>query len=210
MRIVDLTVLKLIRMWLESPVVEPLEEKGGKPKVGRSNKGTPQGGVISPLLANLYLHWFDVVFQNPNGPERWAKAKLVRSADDMVVLARYQGPCLIDFIETKLETSMDLEITREKTRVVDLGEEGASLDFLRYTFRYDRYLHRNRKKYLNMTMSKKALQRERDNLRERTNCKMCFKPLPSLIDRIQQFVAGELLTDIGKRVRYRSSASRKC
>jgi RNA-directed DNA polymerase len=190
MRIADRTVLKLIRMWLEAPVVEPPEEKGGKTKVSRSKKGTPQGGVISPLLANLYLHWFDVVFQDPSGPARWANAKLVRYADDMVVLARYQGPRLIEFIETKLETWMGLEINREKTRVVDLSEEGASLDFLGYTFRYDRDLHGKRKKYLNMTMSKKALQRERDNLRERTSCQVCFKPIPTLIEELNQHLTG--------------------
>jgi RNA-directed DNA polymerase len=190
MRIADRTVLKLIRMWLEAPVVEPPEEKGGKTKVSRSKKGTPQGGVISPLLANLYLHWFDVVFQDPRGPARWAQAKLVRYADDMVVLARYQGPRLIEFIETKLETWMGLEINREKTRVVDLGEEGASLDFLGYTFRYDRDLHGGRRKYLNMTMSKKALQRERDHLRERTSCRMCYKPIPSLIAELNQHLKG--------------------
>jgi RNA-directed DNA polymerase len=57
MRVVDRSVLGLIRLWLEAPVVE-LESKGGKGggKVSRSDKGTPQGGVISPLLANLYLH----------------------------------------------------------------------------------------------------------------------------------------------------------
>ncbi len=57
MRIVDGSVLRLIRQWLEAPVVEPTE-KGQGPKVTRNDKGTPQGGVISPLLANLYLHWF--------------------------------------------------------------------------------------------------------------------------------------------------------
>ncbi len=87
MRIADRTVLKLIRMWLETPVVER-PEQGGPPKVSRSKQGTPQGGVISPLLANLYLHWFDKVFHGSQGPAQWAKAKLVRYADDFVVLAR--------------------------------------------------------------------------------------------------------------------------
>jgi RNA-directed DNA polymerase len=58
MRVVDRSVLKLIRMWLQSPVVEP-ESKGQPGKWTRPRKGTPQGGVISPLLSNLYLHWFD-------------------------------------------------------------------------------------------------------------------------------------------------------
>ena len=98
------------------------------------------GGVISPLLANVYLHWFDTVFHRANGPAVWARAKLVRYADDMVVLARYVGPELTRFIEEKLETWLGLEINREKTRVVNLKEEGASLDFLGYTFRYDRDL----------------------------------------------------------------------
>jgi RNA-directed DNA polymerase len=190
MRIADRTVLKLIRMWLEAPIVEPPEGKGGKTKVIRTKKGTPQGGVISPLLANLYLHWFDVVFQDPSGPARWAKAKLVRYADDMVVLARYQGPRLIEFIETKLETWMGLEINREKTRVVNLSEEGASLDFLGYTFRHDRDLYGRRNKYLNMMVSKKALQRERDKLRARTSYHVCFKPIPQLVKELNLHLKG--------------------
>jgi RNA-directed DNA polymerase len=190
MRIADRTVLKLIRMWLEAPIVEPPEAKGGTPKVTRSKKGTPQGGVISPLLANLYLHWFDTVFQDPSGPARWAAAKLVRYADDMVVLARYQGPRLIEFIESKLEAWMGLEINREKTRVVDLSKDGESLDFLGYTFRYNRDLYGSRKRYLNMTMSKKALQRERDYLHEHTSYKVCFKPLPDMIGELNQNLKG--------------------
>ena len=50
--------------------------------------GTRQGGVISPLLANLFLHWFDALFHGPQGPARWADARLVRYAGDMMVLAR--------------------------------------------------------------------------------------------------------------------------
>jgi RNA-directed DNA polymerase len=55
MRVVDGSVLRLIKQWLKAPVVET--EQGGKTKVKRNEKGTPQGGVISPLLANIYLHW---------------------------------------------------------------------------------------------------------------------------------------------------------
>ena len=81
MRVVDRGVLKLIRMWLETPVVE--KGSDGEPdKWNRPKKGTPQGGVISPLLSNLYLHWFDKLFHRTDGPGKWAKAKLVRYADD--------------------------------------------------------------------------------------------------------------------------------
>ena len=68
--------------------------------------GTPQGGVISPLLANIYLHWFDKAFQRADGPAQWAKAKLVRYADDFVVLARYQSQRLRGFLEAKLENDV--------------------------------------------------------------------------------------------------------
>ena len=74
-------------MWLEAVVVEPGGDGTGG-KVTRNEKGTPQGGVISPLLANLFLHWFDALFHGPQGPSSWADARLVRYADDMVILAR--------------------------------------------------------------------------------------------------------------------------
>ena len=139
MRIADRSVLGLIRMWLESRIAER-QPGGGVTLSAKPKKGTPQGGVISPLLANIYLHWFDKVFHFPSGPHTWAKARLVRYADDFVVMARYQGPELVAFIETKLEGWLGLKLNREKTRIVDLREEGASLDFLGYTFRYDRDL----------------------------------------------------------------------
>src|SRR5205807_2466895 len=69
MRVVDRSVLKLIRMWLQSPVVEP-ESKGKPGQWSRPRKGTPQGGVISPLLSNLYLHWFDKQFHRADGPSQ--------------------------------------------------------------------------------------------------------------------------------------------
>jgi RNA-directed DNA polymerase len=61
-------------------------------------------GFISPLLANLYLHWFDKVFNGPDGPAQWANSRLVRYADDFVALARYQGEKPTGFIESKIET----------------------------------------------------------------------------------------------------------
>jgi RNA-directed DNA polymerase len=189
MRIADRSVLKLIRMWLETPVVEAPEEKGGKPKVSRPKQGTPQGGVISPLLANLYLHWFDKVFHGSQGPARWAGAKLVRYADDFVVLARYISPKLHGYIEEKLETWMGLEINREKTQVVNLKGKKTSLDFLGYTFRYDRS-QPGCGRYLNVVPSKKAVQRERDRLRAMTDYTQSHKPLPRLIAELNRHLKG--------------------
>jgi RNA-directed DNA polymerase len=88
MRVVDGAVLGLIRQWLNAPVVEPPKDKGQPPTMGRNAKGTPQGGVLSPLLANIYLHWFDRAFHRMDGPAQWAKAKLVRYADDCAPRAR--------------------------------------------------------------------------------------------------------------------------
>ena len=189
-RVVDRSVLKLIRMWLEAPVVERSEERSGGSKWSRPKKGTPQGGVASPLLANLYLHWFDALFHGPQGPARKADVKLVRYADDFVALAKQMGSETIEFIESRLERKFQLEINREKTRVVDLREEGASLDFLGYTFRYDRDLKGRDGKYLNVFPSMKAVQRERAKLHEMTNSHQCFKPIPTLIGELNRHLKG--------------------
>jgi RNA-directed DNA polymerase len=130
----------------------------------RNDKGTPQGGVISPLLANIYLHWFEKVFYAGNGPAVWAKAYLVRYADDFMVLARYQGRRLTGFIEEKIESWLGLELNRTKTKVVNLRDPGTSVDFLGYTFRYDRDLMGRGHRYLNVTPSKKALKQHRQSL----------------------------------------------
>ena len=186
MRVSDRSVLKLIGMWLKAPVVEKRQGRGGAGESpGRRNrKGTPQGGVISPLLSNLYLHWFDTVFYRPEGPGWWANAKLIRYADDFVVLARYQGERLSGWIESKLEDWMGLEINRDKTRVINLKQEGEKLDFLGYTFRYDRDVRGRGHRYLNVTISQKALKRERQRLREMMSKERGFVPLPKLIEEL--------------------------
>jgi RNA-directed DNA polymerase len=187
-RVVDRSVLRLIRMWLEAPVVE--SKDGGPPTVKRNDRGTPQGGVISPLLANVYLHWFDKAFHRADGPAHWAKAKLVRYADDFVVLARYQSQRLRGFLEDKLEGWLGLTVNREKTRVVELKEPKASLDFLGYTFRFDRDRHGGGHWYLNLEPSAKALAREREALRLMTGPEQCHTPLPELTKTINRHLRG--------------------
>ena len=143
----------------------------------RPKQGTPQGGVISPLLANLYLHWFEKLFYRSDGPGRWANAKLVRYADDFVVLARYQSQQLIQLDRELLEGRFRLTVNREKTRIVKLHEPGQSLNFLGFTLRYDRDLFGRDHRYLNVFPSTKAMTRAHDRVRELTGPKRCFVPI---------------------------------
>lgn len=189
MRAVDGSILGLIRQWLQAPVVEPPKE-GKPPTVRRNDRGTPQGGVLSPLLANVYLHWFDHVFHRADGPVKWASAKLIRYADDFVILARYISSRMRNWIEGKLEGWLGLQINRDKTRVLDLRQPGQSLDFLGYTFRQDRDLEGRPWRYWNLEPSRKAMARERDALRGLINPQQSHTPLPDLIGRLNRHLAG--------------------
>jgi len=188
-RVADGSVLGLIRQWLKAPVVER-SRNGNPPTVRRNDRGTPQGGVLSPLLANIYLHGFDHLFEGKEGPGQWAKAKLVRYADDFVVLARRIGAPLRGWIEGKLEKRLGLEINREKTRILDLRQPGQSLDFLGYTFRQvnDRYGREQR--YWNLEASRKAMAKEREALRGMINAHQSHTPLPELIGRVNRHLKG--------------------
>lgn len=183
MRVTDGSVQRLITMWLQAVVIDE-----GKPP-RRNDKGTPQGGVISPLLANVFLHWFDKFFHKEIGPGTRFNAQLVRYADDFVVMARWMGPDIISFIERTLEQRMGLKLNREKSRIVKLYEPRAALDFLGFTFRVDRSL-KGSGNYLFVGTSKNALARERAVLREKTGKKMCFKPIPDLIEELNKHLAG--------------------
>jgi RNA-directed DNA polymerase len=186
-RVTDRSVLGLIRLWLESPIEE--KDEGGGPKIHRPGSGTPQGGVISPLLANVYLHWLDRLFHAPGGPASWG-AGLVRYADDFVILARRVDSRLRGWVEALLEGRMGLTINREKTSVVDLGKERSSLDFLGFTLRYDRDLQGRGHRYLYVGPSRKALRKERAALKEMTGTRQCFTPLPELIQRLNRHLRG--------------------
>lgn len=186
-RIADRSVMRLIRLWLTAPVVETVDGKG---KATRVRQGTPQGGVISPLLANLYLHWLDRPFHRKDGPAHFANAHLVRYADDFVVLARQQSQRLIEWLETRLEQNMGLRINRDKTKITCLRDEGASLDFLGFTFRYDQDRYGRQHKYLNVMPSRKAVAREREKLRQMTGPAQCFRPIPELVGQLNRHLRG--------------------
>ena len=114
----------------------------------------------------------------------------MRYADDFVILARYMGRRIEAFVEETLEGWMGLKTNRDKTRTVRLTEPGASLEFLGYTFRYDRDRHGRPKRYWNMFPSKKALAREREKLRGMTSPRMCWVPIPVLVGRINRHLRG--------------------
>jgi RNA-directed DNA polymerase len=189
-RIADGSVLKLIRMWLKAPIVE--EKNGKKETKGSGGKGTPQGGVISPLLANLYLHYFDKTFHNPKtGAVKMYDAKLIRYADDFVIMVKKWDENLRIWAETKIEVWLGLEVNREKTRKVDLKESRKILNFLGYSFRFDVSIkHKDKRKYLNMFPSEKSIQKEKDKIRDILSRKNNLKPIPELIKELNRHLMG--------------------
>lgn len=190
-RVADRSVLRLIRQWLEARVEE--RDENGRPTRRRPTQGigTPQGGVISPLLANLYLHWFDVRFHRQVGPGTWAKARLVRYADDFVIMAKFIGHRIPAWVESMTEGWLGLTINREKTRIVRLGpEQGTVLDFLGYTFRYDWDRHGRGTRYLTAVPSAKALTRAKNELRALICNRQHRLPTPQLIARVNQKLRG--------------------
>ena len=188
MRVVDGSVLRLIEQWLKAAVEE--RDENGKPRRKRNDKGTPQGGVVSPILANIYLHWFDHVFHAKTGPAHWAKAVLVRYADDFVILSREASEQLVTFIETKLESWLGLKLNREKTRIKDLRKSGESLDFLGYNFRLSRDQYGRKLKYWNMSPSGKTVIKEREKIRRIINKSKSHQPLPELIGELNAHLRG--------------------
>jgi RNA-directed DNA polymerase len=188
MRISDRKVLKLIRMWLKTQVVERGKEKD--PPSGRPDKGTPQGGVISPLLANIYLHWFDKAFHRTDGLAMKVNAKLVRYADDFVVMMRKYEEAAGKWIEQKIEGWLGLVINQEKTKVVDLKEQSEKLDFLGFSFRFDRDRYKPGRKYLNVFPSDKSLKSEREELKVTICRDNTVKPITELIPILNNHLRG--------------------
>jgi RNA-directed DNA polymerase len=188
-RVADRAVLRLIRQWLVAPVED--RDEHDRPRRTRPTRGTPQGGVISPLLANLYLHWLDVCFHRRQGPGSWAKAHLVRYADDFVILARYIGRRIPTWVEHTVEGWLGLAINGRKTRIVRLTPNGSeSLTFLGYTFRYAPDHFGRAGRYFTAVPSAKAVARMKQELRVVINGRRNYVPVPILIAQVNRKLRG--------------------
>jgi RNA-directed DNA polymerase len=161
-RFSDRKVLRLLKMWLKAPVAEPAAGGGWRYSGGkRATRGTPQGGVISPLLANLYMNRFLKVFRL-RGLDRRYGARLVAYADDFVILCRY-GAAEVLAQSRRWFAQMGLTLNEQKTRVCDGRRE--SFSFLGYTFGPMRY-RKDGHWYLGAAPAQKAVKRIKGRIRQ--------------------------------------------
>ena len=182
-RIVDKQILKLIKMWLKAPIVEEREDE--KKEYKGNDKGTPQGGVISPLLANIYLNVLDTLWVVKKVQERLG-ARLVRYADDSVVLCRGNTDRILTGIKRVLD-DLGLTLNEEKTRIVDARQE--SFDFLGFSIGMKRGL-RTGKIYPHTEPSKKALKHIRSEIKQLTTERYSATPTEVVIRRVNEVARG--------------------
>ncbi len=176
-RISDRRVLKLIRQWLKAGIVEAGQQHS-------TEKGAPQGGVISPLLANIYLHVLDMYWA-----EQYSSlGKLIRYADDFVVVCRTRGQAKQALRAiTNIMTTLRLKLHPTKTRIVDMGRKG--FDFLGFHF------HKLKSKKTNkllpyMWPSQKAMKAVREKIRQITTRKRLSNPLEEVIRFLNRIIRG--------------------
>ena len=185
MRISDGRVLGLIRHWLKVCVQEP-----NGVRISPKGRGTPQGGVISPLLANIYLHWFETIVSLT------AKAcgqvmSIVRYADDFVILARSWADGFLQRVEGILEGRMGLTVNREKTKVLDFREPHTTLTFLGYDFRMVRdRLFGTGKRYLTFGPSKKSMKGIREKIHAITHARNGLLTVEKVVGRLNKLTKG--------------------
>jgi RNA-directed DNA polymerase len=175
-RVSDRKMLHLLKLWLKTPV-EVTDERGRKHLVGgkKSQRGVPQGGVLSPLLSVLYMHRFIKAFRNAKLDKRYG-AVLVVYADDFVILCRRNASQVLEIIR-RWFTAMGLELNERKTAVKRTRTE--AFDFLGYTFTM-LHSYKTGVRYPGATPSKKAVRRLKHNLRQwlvRTNP----RPVPEVV-----------------------------
>ena len=176
-RISDRRVLKLIRQWLKAGVLEEGRQVS-------SEVGSPQGGVISPLLANIYLHVLDMYWA-----ERFASlGKLYRYADDFVIVCRTEQDAAKALEAIKwVMTRLKLTLHPTKTRIVDMGEEG--FDFLGFHF-HKLKSKKNGKLLPYIWPSQKAVKAVREKIRQITARKRLSNPLEEVIKYLNRVIRG--------------------
>src|ERR1700688_1288792 len=184
-RIVDRDMLHLIKMWLKVPVEE--RDEGGKPRVSggkNSTCGTPQGGVISPLLANLYMNRFLKYWRITGGGE-FLQAQVVNYADDFVILSRRKAAEALDWTRGVM-SRIGLTLNEAKHHILQANAE--RFDFLGYAFGPHRF-RKDGSVYLDMSPSKKSVAR----LRQKVGDLLVpgnVKPWPEVRDRLNAMLRG--------------------
>jgi len=169
MRISDPRLMKLIDKFLKVAVLED-----GKLKGGKTNKmGVPQGGVLSPLLANIYLNLLDKAVNKPNSIFQKTGVKIVRYADDFVLMSKELKTESIVKVKELLER-MELRINEDKTRKLNVREE--ALNFLGFTIRYDKDLHGRKTRYWNAVPSKSNINKVTKKIRDQLHSSLHFAP----------------------------------
>jgi len=185
-RIADRHILRLLTDWLRAPVVVERDDgkretRGGK----RTRHGTPQGGVISPLLANVYLHAFDTAWRAGGLERRW-QARLIRYADDFVVCCRAQAAQVQAVVADQLQT-LGLTLNAAKTRILDARQQ--AFTFLGFTVRVVRS-QRTGRTFPLIRPSAAARQRLRDQVKALTGRDHLALPTPTVITAVNRVVRG--------------------
>ena len=184
-RIVDRHVLHLIKRWLKVPVEE--RDENGKPRMrgGKKRKaGTPQGGVISPLLANIYMHRFLRAWRERGKGEAF-HGHIVNYADDFVILTKSHAEAARLWTRWAME-NIGLTLNERKTRICNARQE--PFDFLGYTFGPERY-RRDGHWYLSAKPSKQSVQRLKAGLRQHLRHGI-IAPWPEVTDRLNRRLRG--------------------
>jgi RNA-directed DNA polymerase len=154
-RVVDRHVLRLIKVWLKAPTEERDEDGTRRMSGGKGNKsGTPQGGVASPLLANIYMNRFLKYWRLSDRGEAF-QAHVVSYADDFVILSRGYAAQALAWTKAVM-TKLGLTINEVKTSLKDARKE--RFDFLGYSFG-PHYHYKTNGSYLGASPSKKSVQR---------------------------------------------------
>ena len=182
-RINDRHILNWIKQWLSVAVVE--EDQQGKRRSHKPKRGTPQGGVISPLLANIYLNLFDRMFRSYCRATGLA-AELVRYADDFVILMRGRVERTREKVEQILE-GMALMLNGEKTQLLDARQR--SFEFLGFSFKRQRS-SKSGKMIVLVEPSRKTEQRFRDEVRGLTARWTHCVPQRQVLDGVNRYVQG--------------------